>query len=570
MKKIIAIILCFIMIILACSCNSSTAENDGSSEAAASDLYTDEKGNSTAQTTDSVDTDAQTSAETTEVETTEAEATDTQAPETPDNAVVEDKKSTQSTYFSREVSTELERYFREDFYHFSAYGAGGAPYAMQDIFTISNAKVKSITIPVYKVTNADANGDYLFSLYVFNNSLEGLKRAPLRQYSLKLNKDEYGFVDGLTVNRFVKVDLEKYNIVLSASETLAWFSAADTVIPAYISVAASPVKAYLSENAPTATGFLQKIGTANMGPSSATLLMDFEFDRDDLNKNDLEYKELVDQLKDKYSGKYVSVVGDSISTFQMYSNNTSYNSTIGSNEVYYSSNNIASWRCTYWGKLINDLDMNLCVNNSRSGKTVYGVPGLQYADSSMFRATELDNDNCTPNDPTDDIPPDVILFYQGINDITLNSPFGDLYNLLKNVDATTYNEIVDDWFKGVLTKTHNGSDIDHGVTITSFEQAYAMTIYKMKTAYPDAEIYCLDLIENLSKSSAVIDKYNLCIHAIVDYFDGVTLVEHRAQSGINANNYHSYMADAGCLHPAPSGFWRMTTVIMKSMLKNTK
>ena len=141
---------------------------------------------------------------------------------------------------------------------------------------------------------------------------------------------------------------------------------------------------------------------------------------------------------------------------------------------------------------------------------------------------------------------------------------------MKNADATNYNKIVDDWFKAVLAKTNNGNDIDHGSTITSFEQAYAMTVYKMKTAYPNAEIYCLDLIENLSKSSEVIDKYNLCIHAIVDYFDGVTLVEHRAQSGITQSNYHAYMADAACLHPAPSGFWRMSTVIMKSMLKNTK
>ena len=559
MKKTIAIILCLIMIILACSCNSLENESGGTSETDTSDIQVEEKEDSDMQTTG-----------TTEAETFETVTTDTESPDVSDENDVTDTPTDQSTYFSREVATELERYFREDFYHFSAYGAGGAPYAMQDIFTISNARVKSITIPVYKVTNADANGDYSFSLYVFNNSLAGLKRAPLRQYSLKLNKDDFGFVDGLIVNRFVKVDLSKYNIVLSASGTLAWFSAADTVIPAYLSVAASPAKAYLSENAPNATGFLQKLGTADMGPSSATLLMDFEFDRNDLNKNDVEYKDLIDQLKDKYSGKYVSVIGDSISTFQLYSNNTSYNSTIGSNEVYYSSNNIASWRCTYWGKLINDLDMKLCVNNSRSGKTVYGVPALSYADSSIFRATELDNDNCTPNDPTDDIPPDVILFYQGINDITLNSPFGDLYKLLKNADATSYNKIVDDWFKAVLAKTDNGSDIDHGATVTSFEQAYALTLYKMKTAYPDAEIYCLDLIENLSKSAEVIDKYNLCIHAIVDYFDGVTLVEHRAQSGITPNNYHSYMADAACLHPAPSGFWRMSTVIMKSMLKNTK
>lgn len=296
----------------------------------------------------------------------------------------------------------MEQYFKNDFYHFSAYSTGGAPYALQDVFTISNAKVLSITIPVYKVTTADANGDYVFTLYIVGNSLTGLKSTPLRTYSLKLNKSDYGFADNLIVNRFVKVDLTSYNIELSDSETLAWFSTTDTVIPAYISVAASSAKTFISENAPWATGFFSKIGTANMVPNSGTLLMDFEFDRNDLNKEMLEYDDLVSQLKEKYGGKYVSIVGDSISTFENYSNNTSYNSTIGSNEVYYKSGSIATWRCTYWGNLISDLDMKLCVNNSRSGKTVYGSAGLNYVDSSIFRATELDNDNGTPNDPSDD------------------------------------------------------------------------------------------------------------------------------------------------------------------------
>ena len=538
MKKIIAIILAFVMLASLCSC-------DKFSEQAPADSITESKS---------------TTKETTPSKENETKPTNP----TPDAPVLQE--SSQSTYLSETVSAQMEQYFKNDFYHFSAYGVSGAPYALQDVFTISNAKVLSITIPVYNVTTADANGDYVFTLYVVNNSLQGLKTAPIKIYSLKLNRNQYGFSDNLTVNRFVKVDLASYNIELSETETLAWFSATDTVIPAHISAATSAAKAYLSENAPAATGFFSKVGTENMAPSSGTLLMDFEFDRNDLNKESLEYDKLVKILKEKYSGKYVSVVGDSISTFQNYSNNSSYNSTTGSNEVYYSSTALASWRCTYWGKLIADLDMKLCVNNARSGKTVYGVPGLNYADSSIFRATELDNDNMTPNDPSDDILPDVILFYQGINDITLNSPFGDLYELLKNADESIHADIVEAWFAGVLSATQNGENIVHGKTITSFEQAYAMTLYKMTTSYPNAEIYCLDLIENVSKSSDVIDKYNMCIHAIAEYF-GANLVEHRADSGINAGNYHSYMADAACLHPNPSGFYRMTKVIMKTMSK---
>ena len=39
--------------------------------------------------------------------------------------------------------------------------------------------------------------------------------------------------------------------------------------------------------------------------------------------------------REQLAGKGISILGDSISTFQNWSNNTSYNSTIGSNAVYY-------------------------------------------------------------------------------------------------------------------------------------------------------------------------------------------------------------------------------------------
>lgn len=552
MKRIIAITLSALMLFIVCSC---AKPNDGiMGNTDTTDITTND--DTSLESDDSKDTNSGDS------ETNDPPSSN-DAPTTPEQPVPE---KTQTTYLSPDVSSKMEEFFKNDFSHFSAYSTGSAPYALQDVFTISNTKVLSITIPVYKVGVADTNGDYTFTLYVVSNSLNGLKRAPLRTYSIKLNKNEYGFSDNLTVNRFVKVDLKSYNIALSDSETFAWFSATDTVIPAYISAANSSTKAFISEKAPWTVGFFSKVGTADMATSLGALLMDFEFERNDLNSRELAYEKLVEQLKDKYSGKYVSVVGDSISTYENYSNNTSYNSTIGSNEIYYKTASLATWQCTYWGRLINDLDMKLCVNNSRSGKTAYGVSGLNYADSSIFRATELDNDNGTPNDPSDDIAPDVILYYLGINDITLNSPFGDLYDLLKNANEDIHEDIVEAWFADVLTATQNGTNIVHGTTITSYEQAYAMTLYKMKTTYPNVEIYCLDLIENETKTPAVIDKYNLCIHAIAEYFD-VNLVEHRADSGIGVDNYHAYMADKACLHPSPSGFYQMTKVIMETMSK---
>jgi hypothetical protein len=142
MKKIIAVVLAFVMLALMCSCEqlSQQASTD-------SDL---------------------------ESTSTKNVTTSTKAPEpapadpTPDEPVLKDVN--QSTYLSSKVSSQMEQYFKNDFYHFSAYGVGGAPYALQDVFTISNARVLSITIPVYSVGAADANGDYIFTLYVMEST----------------------------------------------------------------------------------------------------------------------------------------------------------------------------------------------------------------------------------------------------------------------------------------------------------------------------------------------------------------------------------------------------------------
>lgn len=49
-----------------------------------------------------------------------------------------------------------------------------------------------------------------------------------------------------------------------------------------------------------------------------------------------------------FEGKTVSVLGDSISTYQGVSNNASYNSTIGSNAVYYSAGTLGIHRADTW------------------------------------------------------------------------------------------------------------------------------------------------------------------------------------------------------------------------------
>ena len=479
----------------------------------------------------------------------------------------EKDNSQANTYLSGEVLGRLEEYFTDGFYYFNEYSVNSAPYAIQDVFTLSNTRILSINLPVYKVGKADPNGNYKFTIYVMKNSLDGLQSDAVRKYTLQLSGKDFGFADNLIVNRFVKIDLSSLNLILSKDETLAWFNSSDTIIPAYISPSSTVVKTYMEENAPYATGFFQKVGTTSMTSNSGILIMDFEFENAIADNT---YNQQVEQLKEKYRDKYVSIVGDSISTFDGYSNNTAYNSTIGANEVWYTGlNNVASWKATYWGRLIEDLDMKLCVNNSRSGKTVYGRSEDNYMDSSIFRATELDHDNGTPDDESDDISPNVILFYMGVNDT--RSPFGDLYGLLKNKSPSEHIAITKSWFENILLASNDGENISQGTTITTFEQAYAMTVYKMINAYPDAEVYCLTLVDSKNTNPQYIIERNFCIRAIANYL-GVNVVDQYANSGISVDTYHAYgvYGSGNYLHPNTSGFYLMTKEIMRAMCLSNK
>ena len=100
--------------------------------------------------------------------------------------------------------------------------------------------------------------------------------------------------------------------------------------------------------------------------------------------------------------KYISVLGDSISTFEG-CNPPGY-------KVYYDidrqqANAIYIPGKTWWGRVIDALGGRLCVNNSYSGSL---VSGTQYhSGCSDERTSGLHNASCRP---------DIILIYMGFND----------------------------------------------------------------------------------------------------------------------------------------------------------
>ena len=158
--------------------------------------------------------------------------------------------------------------------------------------------------------------------------------------------------------------------------------------------------------------------------------------------------------RDKYKGKKFSILGDSISTFQGYSE--------PEDAAFYDisrklESEIITPADTWWGQVIEYLGGELLVNNSISGSTVcrnpfYEVPS--YA-CSKERTSSL---------AKGDVLPDVIMIYMGTND----------------------------WGRG--TRIHC-EELNDGAeeSLELFSVAYRTMLKELKQNYPDAEIWCFTL-----------------------------------------------------------------------------
>ncbi len=160
---------------------------------------------------------------------------------------------------------------------------------------------------------------------------------------------------------------------------------------------------------------------------------------------------------DKYKNKYFSILGDSISTLEGYSEPYEF--------AFYNlakkfEADVFADTDTWWGKVINALGGKLLKNNSISGSTVvwsscYALPNYGCSDE---RVQSLKNG---------DILPDVIIVYMGTND----------------------------WGGGVEVNPERQieSGFEEGKDLTLFSVAYGVMLEKLRKNYPNAEIWCVSL-----------------------------------------------------------------------------
>lgn len=247
-------------------------------------------------------------------------------------------------------------------------------------------------------------------------------------------------------------------------------------------------------------------------------------------------KNNVDDNNTKFSfvDKHISILGDSISTFDGYSNNITSNSTIGNNLARYPQDNLAtSVDDTWWKQVIDYFNSDLLVNNSWRGTQVLGTDNTC---GYKNRCQQLHNDNTNVN-------PDIIFVYMGINDIALSSRTCGTFNSLYEI--------------------YNSQSCEY-ITPTTFSEAYAIMVHKIITKYSNADVFLFTLPQNY-RSTSELDydnlrcQYNNSIRKIASYFN-CGVIDFACIA-----NWNSSIHTGDGLHPNPIGMEILSNFTIKQL-----
>lgn len=168
-----------------------------------------------------------------------------------------------------------------------------------------------------------------------------------------------------------------------------------------------------------------------------------------------------------FSGKHISIIGDSISTLKGYL--PSYCKAFYMQNPAADCSGISRAEDTWWMRVISALGGDLCVNNSYSGSLVCGMDFP--AATHLLRCNELhcnagsywfsmQNGSMQRTLCTAQVVPDAILVYMGTNDWIFRSP----------IDGAPENKM-------------------------NFRFAYHQMLRKIRTKYPESTVICTTLFQ---------------------------------------------------------------------------
>ena len=232
--------------------------------------------------------------------------------------------------------------------------------------------------------------------------------------------------------------------------------------------------------------------------------------------------DLSTQVNNPFKDKWVSILGDSISTYEGYIPE--------GNEFYYPKGDVTSVDKTWWHMLLTRLGAKLCVNESWSGREVCGSTTTENA--MVNRANKLHrvagqtymNLDGTTEVATEDIQPDIILVLLGVNDFNDNKTLG-------TYETKYYTALAGNFYH----------DYNYMLMILLGNMYKTSQIYCLETTY--SNIFRDFLKANSSGSQQV--AYNEAINKEANLY-GVNVI-HTSRLGITAANPTNYLI--GNLHP---------------------
>ena len=229
----------------------------------------------------------------------------------------------------------------------------------------------------------------------------------------------------------------------------------------------------------------------------------------DVVGNQIVINDLRNGIESTYKGKTLSILGDSISTFENY--------IPSGNATYYPAGDVLAVTDCWWKKLIDALGMTINVNNSWSGSRVTTTGG----DTSAGCGTRAESLGTLP---------DVIIIWMGINDFNNEVPLGT-YDGKSNIPSET----------------------------TTFREAYAIMLNKVLTAYPKAEVWVCTLPQcerngttgfpEVNGNGVALLDFNTAIEELARAF-GVKVLDHN-RCGLTYQNMTVFNPDE--LHPNKYG-----------------
>lgn len=209
--------------------------------------------------------------------------------------------------------------------------------------------------------------------------------------------------------------------------------------------------------------------------------------------------------------KYLSILGDSISTYKGVSNDASVNSTLIYNPYYY--REPMPSEKTYWHIVIDRFGLTLCVNNSWSGGN---LSGRDNPDSGVNRVEHLSRDDGTS--------PDIIIVFMGINDL--------------------------------------GRRVDKEV----FAKDYLKTLMTVKERHPNARVCCVNIPDRDVAVKERTEIFNSAIEDAVASAGENFFIADLFHSRLNNDCY--YMNTLDGLHPDEDGMRMIADIVTEAIEKH--